>query len=77
MISRFLSPTVQGELFHQPHCQPPYSILGYLIQSISLFDKAFSSTSNHLPGSIGNPKSLLDHLVGPGPSISSVLHRAS
>ena len=73
----FLSPTVQGELSRQPRCQPPRSTLGYPIQSTSLFDQAFLSISDHLPGSIGNPKGLLDHLVGPGPSRSSALHGAS
>ena len=41
MISRFLSPTVQGELSRQPRCQPPCSTLGYLIQSTSLFGRPF------------------------------------
>ena len=38
---------------------------------------AFLSTSDYLPGSIGNSVDLLDHLVGPGPSRSSALHGAS
>ena len=95
MISRFLSPTVQGELSNQPCRQPPCSTLGYpiqltylfnqaflsisgyLIQSTYLFNQAFLSTSDHFSGSIGDPKGLLDNLVGPRPSGSSTLHEAS
>ena len=73
----FLSPTVQDELSRQFHCQSPRFILGYPIQSTSLFDQAFSSTSDHLPGSIGNPEGLLDHLVGPRLSRSSAIDEAS
>ena len=39
MISRFLSPTVQGELSRQPCRQPPRSTSGYPIQSTSLFGR--------------------------------------
>ena len=39
MISRFLSPTVQGELSRQPRCQPPRSTSGYPIQLTSLFGR--------------------------------------
>ena len=77
MISHFLSPTVQGKYSRQPYYQSPYSTSDYRIQSTSLFDQVFSSTSDHLPGSIGNPKGLLDRLVGLGPSRSSALHGTS
>ena len=76
MISRFLSPTIQGEFSRQPRHQPPRSILGYPIQSTSLFDQAFSSTLDHPPESISDPEDLLDHLVGPRLSRSSTLHGA-
>ena len=39
MISRFLSPIVQGELSRQPYCQPLCSTLGYPIQLTSLFGR--------------------------------------
>ena len=39
MISHFLSPTVQGELFRQPRRQLPRSTSGYSIQSTSLFGR--------------------------------------
>ena len=39
MISRFLSPTVQGELSRQPRRQPSRFISGYPIQSTSLFGR--------------------------------------
>ena len=77
IISCFLSPTVQGKLFRQPHCQIPRSTSGYLIQSNSLFDQAFLSTSDHPQGSIGNLEGLLDHLASFGPSRSAALHKAS
>ena len=77
MISRFLSPTVQGELSRQPCWQPPRSTSNYPIQLTSLFDQAFLSTLDYPPGSIGNPEGLLDYLVGPGLSRSSAFHRAS
>ena len=77
MISRFLSLTVQGELSRQPCRQLPHSTLGYPIQSTSLFDQAFSYILDHFPGSIGNPKGLLDHPVGLGLSRSSALYRTS
>ena len=73
----FLSPIVQGELSCQPHCRPPCSTLGYLIQLTSLFNQAFLSTLDYRPGSINDSKDLLDHLVGPRPSRSSALHGAS
>ena len=77
MISRFLSLTVLGELFHQTYCQPPCSTLDYPIQSTPLFDQAFLSTSDYPPGSIGNPEGLLYHPVGFGPSRSSALQGAN
>ena len=77
MISRFFSPTVQGEFSRQSHCQPPHSTSDYPIQSTSLFDQAFSSTSDYPLGSIGNPEDSLDHLVGSELSRSSTLYGAS
>ena len=77
MISRFLSPTVQGELSSQSRRQPPCFILGYPIQLISLFNQAFLFISDHLPECIGNPKGLLDHLVSLRPFRSSALYGAS
>ena len=77
MISRFLSSTIQDEFSRQPCHQPPRSTLGYPIQLTSLFDQAFSSISDHPLGFIGDPKSLLDYLVGSGPSRSFALYGAS
>ena len=77
MISHFLSPTIQGKLSRQPRRQLLHSTSSYLIQLTSMFDQAFLSTLHYLPRSIGNPKGLLDHLVGLRPFRSFALHRAS
>ena len=62
----FLSLTFQSKLSCQPRHQPLCSTSGYLIQSTSLFNQAFSSTLDYLSGSIGNLKDSPDHLVSPG-----------
>ena len=78
-----LSLTVQGKLSRQPRYQFLYGLSifyftsDYYIQLISLFNQVFLSILDHLPGSISDPKNLLDYLVGPQLSRSSTMHGAS